>query len=229
MIVRKLMLVSAGVIGLSGTAYAADLPSAPIEAPAVTLPLAFDWTGFYVGAQIGYAWGNSDTDFTGGFTTSSTDPDGVVGGVHIGYNAQFNQIVVGLEGDIEASSMSGDESSGGAFGSTSSVDVNWQGSVRARLGYAMDNVLPYITGGVAFADVDVDSAITGFSSSSYSDTLTGWTVGAGVEYAFTQNITGRVEYRYTDFGDTNGEVDGGETASTDLKTHAVRVGISYKF
>jgi outer membrane immunogenic protein len=215
---------------MSGPVLAADLPVAPVEAPPVTLPLAFDWTGFYVGAQIGYAWAQADSTFNAGFPSLDYDADGVVGGVHVGYNAQFNQIVVGLEGDLEASSVSGDDAAGGGLGSYSEAELNWQGSIRARLGYAFDNVLPYITGGVAFGDWDLSAAApTVLGTVDSSETLVGWTIGAGVEYAFTQNVTARVEYRYTDYGDENVAIGNGLTNNVDLDSHAVRVGISYKF
>jgi outer membrane immunogenic protein len=178
-----------------------------------------------VGADIGYAWGNADVDVGGiGGESFSFDPDGVIGGVFVGYNAQFNQIVVGLEADVEASAASGDDTRGFA---TADADLNWQGSVRARLGYSIDNFLPYVTGGFAFSDWDL-KASNALTSGSDSETFTGWTVGGGLEYAFTQNVIGRVEYRYTDYGDTDIDI-GGDRTKFDLHTNAVRIGVSYKF
>lgn len=221
MSIRTLLITGIAAIVVSGPAFAADLAPAPIEPQPVVMPLAYDWTGFYVGAQVGYAWGSLDTDAA---FLPDPDTDGVVGGAHIGYNAQFNQIVVGLEGDIEASGMGGDERIGDF---TVNADNNWQGSVRARLGYAFDNVLPYVTGGVAFSDWDFTLREAGVAGRvEESDTLTGWTVGAGIEYGFTQNITARLEYRYTDFGSSDFNADDGDA---DLTSNAVRVGVSYKF
>ena len=105
---RRILLASAGVIALAGSAFAADLPSrAP---PPVYVPPApiFTWTGIYIGGQIGYAWGTSNTnlgDSFGDFTSFSTNNSGVIGGAHVGYNLQLSQFVVGLEGDVDGSSL----------------------------------------------------------------------------------------------------------------------------
>src|SRR5690606_14463473 len=116
-----------------------------------------------------------------------------------------SNVVVGIEADIAYANIDG---FGGGFdsggiaappGYGNDVDVNWTGAVRARLGYAVDRFLPYIAGGVAFADVDfTDNDSPDFDTD--GDTMVGWTIGAGVEYAFTDALIGRLEYRYTDFG-----------------------------
>ncbi len=231
MSIRTLLITGAAAVALSGPALAADLPAQPIEPAPVTMPIAYDWTGFYVGAQIGYAWGSTDIDIDGTDIELSPDADGVVGGLFIGYNVMFNQVVVGLEADIEATSISGDDDWDDDNGDLwhGDNDSNWQGSVRARLGYAFDNFLPYIQGGVAFLDRDVSVHFEGTDTRvEDSDTFTGWTVGAGFEYGFTPNITARVEYRYTDFVDSDFDFDGNDV-NADLTTNAVRVGVAYKF
>lgn len=224
--IRKTLLgasAAALLLATAGSAFAADLPSvAPYEAAA---PAGYyDWTGFYVGAQVGYAF--ADSDFGG-------DADGFVGGVHAGYNYQINNWVVGVEADVEYS----DASASGAVvlpapaGLTAfGIDNEWNGSVRARLGYAFDRVLVYATGGVAFGGFDV-RATNGLISSSDSATHVGWTVGAGVEYAITQNVTARAEYRYTDLGDKNYTFAApvGTVNFDAADIHTVRVGVSYKF
>jgi outer membrane immunogenic protein len=232
------LLFAGALIAAATPSFAADLAPAPIE-PIAPIAIPFNWGGFYVGADVGYSWSQTDTDFSGptlagaGIAPFSLSPDGdgVVGGVFVGYKAQFNQIVVGLEADIEAASNSGDDSIFltplGVTG-TSSVDKNWQGSVRARLGYAIDNFLPYITGGVAFGDFDVKATVPGFGTASDSKTFTGWTLGAGMDYAFTPNLIGRLEYRYTDYGDDNVTAFG-VTDKVAIKDSTVRVGIAYKF
>jgi outer membrane immunogenic protein len=232
--VMNLKLLLAGALIAAATpSFAADLAPAPVE-PIAPVVVPFTWAGFYVGADVGYSWSQTDSDFSGAGLlpaapfSLSPDGDGVVGGVFVGYNAQFNQIVVGLEADIEAASNSGDDTAtvlGVPF--TASVDKNWQGSVRARLGYAIDNFLPYITGGVAFGDFDLKYSTPGLSVSD-SKTFTGWTIGAGLDYAFTQNLIGRLEYRYTDYGDDNLTAFG-ITDKVDIKDSTVRVGIAYKF
>ena len=228
MSIRTLLIAGVAAVALSGPAFAADLPAQPVEPAPIAMPIAFDWTGFYIGAQVGYSWGNVDITVDGYDSDLSPDADGVVGGAFVGYNVQFNQIVVGLEGDIEASGISGDDDDDDAL-LEADADNNWQGSIRARLGFAFDNFLPYIQGGVAFSDWDVSvrDVITDDEIDD-SDTFTGWTVGAGLEYAFTQNITARVEYRYTDFGDSDFDLAGNDV-NADLTTNTVRVGVAYKF
>jgi outer membrane immunogenic protein len=245
----NLKYVLAGALIAAATpTFAADLAPAPME-PIAPVVLPMDWTGFYVGAQIGYSWASSDSTINNPFGDDidvDPDADGVLGGLYVGYNAQFNQIVIGLEGDIELSGVSGDATIGGLgvgtgllAGSTlfASADETWRGSVRARLGYAIDTFMPYITGGVAWSDVDVDSTLrtpggVNFNSS-FSQTYVGWTIGAGLEWAFTPNLIGRVEYRYTDFGsgddDQFNDFAPNIRNSVDFKDNAVRVGIAYKF
>lgn len=213
------------LIAVSGSAFAADA--------LVSAPVAYEWTGAYVGAQIGYGWGDVDSHdaaIQGGGSdwADSWKSNGVLGGIHVGYNQAFNSFVLGVEGDIEASGASGSVDSQYAGAIKTKIDV--QGSLRARLGYAMGPTLLYATGGLAVAHfrTNYDDGVTNDSS---SNTKAGWTLGAGVEYAFTQNWTTRVEYRYSDFGTftDNPATDSGYLYPTDVTTQSVRVGVSYKF
>lgn len=220
-------LLGASVAALlsATSAFAADLPAvAPYSAAA---PAAmYDWTGVYVGLQAGYAFGDADRENTAGFA-NSFDINGFVGGVHAGYNYQINSIVLGVEGDVEFSGIDGDDA--GVGGNVDKVDFNWMASLRGRLGVAFNRVLVYTTGGVAFADVDATTT-SGGASTSDSNSHVGWTLGAGVEVAVTQNVTARVEYRYTDFNDkTYTLTPTALNANYDYQIHAVRVGVSYKF
>ena len=216
--IRKNILgasVAAIVLATAGSAFAADLPAvAPYQAVA---PAGYyDWTGFYVGLQAGYAF--ADSDFGG-------DLDGFVGGVHAGYNYQINNWVLGIEADVDYSAA---DASGTVAGVAYDVDLEWLGSVRGRVGYAFDRVLVYATGGVAFGGIDASATAAGVTTSD-DNTHVGWTVGAGVEVAITNNVTARAEYRYTDLGDKNYNF-GGAVANLDAQDlHAVRVGVSYKF
>ena len=110
--------------------------------------------------------------------------------------------------------------------------LDWQASIRARLGIAVDRALIYVSGGVAFADVKHTISLTPavLPYHSYGSMRTGWTAGAGLEYAFTNNRTGRVDYRYADYGETNATtIANNANDRSRLTTHAVRVGISHKF
>lgn len=244
---KKVLLAGAALVAISSIpAVAADLGARPAPvykaAPAVVAP--YNWSGFYVGGQVGYQWNANDQSvsafapggafFDGPFGFSAR---GVVGGGHVGYNWQFGQWVAGIEGDFEGSGVKGDVTipatspvGPGAF----SVDQKWQASLRGRLGWTWDRVMIYGTGGIAWGNFDATATnLAAVLSESWSDTLTGWTLGAGVEWALWQNWTGRVEYRYTDYKSFTGVssvvAPGGSFGTDDLKFHTVRAGLSYRF
>lgn len=226
----KNVVLAGLVLGLSAVpTLAADVVE---DIPAVEAPAPFVWTGFYIGAQLGGGWSRVDQPYgnIGGpiiFSQDNSDGSGVVGGVHVGYNHQVGAFVLGAEADIDATGIDGDD--GGSGGDINGFEVDWMGSVRARAGYAMDRTLIYATGGYAFMRGTAYVADPG-EEEEVDGTFHGWTVGAGVEHAFTDNITARLEYRYTDFGakeltfDNNGYVE-----DIDPSFHTVKVGISYKF
>jgi len=217
----KKLLLALSLSLLASSAYAADAIIA--EAAPV-----FSWTGGYIGLQAGYAWGNGNVDQIGGPGFIDTDPDGFLGGVYAGYNYQMsNNIVIGAELDVVYANVDG---SGQVFlapgvpaGASATEELNWSGAARLRLGYAADRFLPYIAGGVAFGDIDISNDN---GPGSFGDTFTGWTIGVGLDYAMTDNLLLRAEYRYTDFGSESFEDFGSEV---DLKTNEVRFGIAYKF
>lgn len=217
-------------VGAATSASAADLGRGSIKdtyIPPDVYAKPFTWTGFYVGLQTGYVFGDTDQSFTDGTILGSADTSGWVYGGHVGYNWQMNSFVFGLEADIEGGGVGGSHSNaaGTVFAST---DMDWQGSLRARMGLAADRTLFYVTAGWAFAHANTD-AFTPTAAGSFSSDLDGWTVGAGIEYAVSSNFTIRGEYRYTDFGSVTGNLSGGVNMPLDLQTSAVRVGASWKF
>lgn len=238
---RKFLLSGAAIILFGPAAHAADI----IE------PAAFDWTGPYIGLQAGYGFGESDVE------GERSDPDvvtlpevealvdsdpveppdnsgsigleGFVGGLHAGYNWQSDSLVLGLEGDIEYSDMSGDTDTPW---SKIEQDIDWLGSLRLRAGFAMDRTLIYATGGLAVGEVDMRISDIDFGSNDNNETAWGWTIGGGVEYAFTDDLSGRLEYRYTDLDDTDlGSTTPEIGSSVDFSNtfHAVRAGLSWHF
>ncbi|QBR71807.1 porin family protein [Beijerinckiaceae bacterium] len=259
---RKFLLASVGAFALtSSAALAADLPSRappPIYVPPVPI---FTWTGIYVGGQVGYAWGQTHNHFVTAFPgiavfaddSFGQNPNGVIGGAHVGYNYQINQWVLGLEGSVDGTSMKKTVlfAPGAAFfapvgffgsGVTATTRADIQGSIRGRIGVAWDRALIYATGGVAFGGFN--TSYTFFSpffalggTSSFSTTRVGWTVGGGIEYAVTNNWSVRAEYRYTDFGRTTyapfstvfAPFGGGFTGHHHFTQNQVQVGFSYKF
>lgn len=217
-------LLGAAVMSVSA-ASAADLPT---KAPAFVAPVPYyNWTGFYVGADIGGGWGRHDrTVIPTGFLTEY-DSSGILGGIHAGYNWQMQAIVVGLEADFKASSIKGDD--GGAGGTLDETKLKWLGTVRGRIGYAWDRFLLFATGGWAYANLEhFNNAAPG---QTFDTNRNGWTLGAGGQYAWTNNLSGRIEYRYYDLGTyTNGAPTNGilpyEVSNT---FHTVTAGLSFKF
>ena len=264
---RRILMASVGAVALAGTAVAADLPSRappPVYLPPVPI---FTWTGIYVGGQIGYGWGQNNTNFGdnfGDFTSFSYNASGVIGGAHVGYNLQLNQwgpqwgqFVIGLEGDVDGTSLSKSSTLFVPFGASlgfapyagvGSFNVNHsvEGSIRGRIGYAWDRALIYATGGVAFGGFNGNACVnyaatTQFDAfgacASASTTRVGWTVGGGIDYAVTNNWSIRAEYRYTDFGHATVFANGltnpiagdlGAFVNRHFKENRVQVGFSYK-
>ena len=216
--------VLAACAGLFAAAVAAPASAADMPMPykAAPMPAAgpFNWSGFYVGLNGGYAWGNSTwTDSTGATSGDFTASGGMAGGT-VGYNLQMSSLVVGFEGDVDASWLKGN-----AATSCCETKNNWFATARARLGYGMDRFMPFITAGGAFGDVKTDTAI-----GSATATRAGWTAGAGVEYAFMGAWSAKLEYLYADLGKASCPA-ATCTLATDvtLKTNIVRAGVNYHF
>ncbi|MEX0346059.1 MAG: outer membrane protein [Rhizobiaceae bacterium] len=191
----------------------------------------YSWSGLYVGGQVGYGFGDTSHSFSNLAPGGDSSPDGFLGGVHIGYMMPMDQVVLGVEADIEATGMDGTYQNPTAGTSSGSTDINWQGSVRAKVGYDMGQYLPYVTAGVAFADVDYGGGPLGGPCCGYSSTAVGWTAGAGMNVAITDAIFGGFEYRYTDFGTESGGLAPTFPAvimPVDLQTHTFRVSLSVK-
>jgi outer membrane immunogenic protein len=224
---KRLILASVAALAtvtMMGAANAADIAwrqPMPMQAPAYYAP--YNWTGFYVGINGGGSWGSSEWSSLVGSTGSFDVSGGLVGGT-IGYNWQLGQWVFGLEGDIDWSDIRGTTSSGVCAGTSCETRNNWLGTGRARIGYAFDRFLPYVTGGVAFGDVK--ASVAGFGST--TNTNAGWTLGGGIEAAITGPWTAKVEYLYVDLGNTSCS---GCLLSTnvDFHTNIVRGGINYRF
>ena len=214
-------IILAGALALiAAPALAADLPrrsAAVAPAPAYAAPI-FTWSGFYVGAQVGYGWGKDKATY--GATAVSTSPDGILGGVHAGYNWQSGAFVYGVEADLEYANQK-DKAVVGVNSYNSKIGTS--GSLRLRAGYAFDRTLLYVTGGLAGADIS-HANLTGAVKNSGAEY--GWTLGAGLEHALTQNWSARAEYRYSDFGKSKWAAGVNKADTTD---HTVRIGLSYRF
>jgi outer membrane immunogenic protein len=215
------LAILAGPAVLAGQALAADLPRRSYQQPAYnSVPPAFTWTGFYLGLNAGTVWG----DFTNAGKFIDTKA-GFTGGVTAGYNYQISNIVVGLEGDYNYSGMGG---RGFAVPGPTFVqgDLTSFGTLRARLGMSFDRALIYATGGYAFGFSSLESG--GFKSDT---THNGYVLGAGLEYAFTQNISAKAEYLYMPLDAKNSLVIPGYGAGskTGVDANVIRAGVNYRF
>jgi outer membrane immunogenic protein len=234
---NRLLLASACAVALSGSVLAADLP---LQAPPPSAPV-FSWTGVYIGGQIGYGWGEDSGNvslqgplgalaFPATSTSTSTQTQGVIGGGHIGYNWQINQFVLGLEGQVDGTSLSKSTEPVPSLVYNVTTAAPLQGSFLGRIGYVFDRTLVYATGGGVYTWIRNDYAIRGLGAS-FSTSRTGWTVGGGIDYAVDNNWSIRVEYRYTNLGYSN---DGTIVFPDVFQSHhwtenQVQVGFNYKF
>lgn len=212
----RTILVSALLAGTATTTMAADLvepvPAAP-EA-VVEQTQVYSWDGAYLGIFGGANWLHSSLDNGGALDRSGTQTGGMLGGF-AGWNRQLdNNIVFGIEGDLKYD-WNGKKYNG--------VDVgtDWGGSARARVGYAFDNALIYGAGGWTATNAYVDPS---GNNNSKEKMLNGWTLGAGVDYKFTDNVFARAEYRFNDFGKEN--FNG---TKADFNQHEAIIGVGFKF
>lgn len=208
------VLAGAAALFASAAAQAADVimeePPAPVAME--TLPVA-SWAGAYAGAVASYGFNGKASGLIG----PDVDTEGFAGSGFAGYNWQTNNFVYGVEGDVGYSGMDGTD--GG-----NKVEGGLNGSIRARLGVAAtDRVLIYGTAGGAAERTEVSNVL-----GDDDKTLLGYTVGAGVDAKLTDQVFGRVEYRYTDYGSDTFNT-GGVAQEVDTKDHKVSVGLGVKF
>lgn len=208
------MLRLAGVVLLSAasmlsclSAQAADVPAEMEPVAPIAHVLAFSWTGLYLGGAVGWIGTNSDyatgavvlgTPF---IVSSVSGKNGLSYGILSGYNCQIGQLVLGVEGDftgwtagkIQYTAITGD---------FLTAHSKWGGSIRGRLGYGADRTLFYLTGGSAFVSNEASIPLTGISIGG-DGIRWGWTVGGGLDYAFTNNWFTGIEYRYSHYQTKN--------------------------
>jgi outer membrane immunogenic protein len=243
---KRILIVGALALASAAPAFAADLPlpAAPLpRAPVGYVPVipTFTWTGFYLGLNGGYGFGQTKwttpSGPVGGFAT-----DGWLAGGTIGGNYEIGQFVVGAEGDIDWQNLRGGQTSGlcapAIIGGCATAS-NWLATIRGRVGFAAERILVYATGGGAFTNIKPSTGALSYGGG----TEPGWTAGAGVEYGITDNWTAKFEYLYASFSKAtcsvgscsagNAALPGGfpgvAPASVSLTENIVRAGINYKF
>jgi outer membrane immunogenic protein len=262
--IAKILLVAAAIAVAGTPVLAADMAAAPTYSKAPVAALAYNWTGFYGGLNAGGVWSDAGTAFTaspvffagGGAVPLSADGSvglsktGFTGGAQAGYNWQSDRFVLGLEADInytdikKSASVTRATSIGLPLGYTvfESVSSDWLATVRGRAGFAANNWLFYVTGGLAVANFGFTQGSTfpdcpcGVVRTS-SSTKTGWTAGGGVEYAIGAAWSVKAEYLYVDLGTQSFSDNLGAfgfplaafTHQAHLKENIARVGLNYHF
>jgi outer membrane immunogenic protein len=237
---KTILLASTFLFAVAGNALAAD--AVVYEPTPEVVPAGFVWTGGYVGLHAGYAWSRGMGDYldTAGDAVEKADvaSHGWLGGVQAGYNYQVGNWVIGVEGDIAWSNANGfnDITAGRYDVADIEVNMDWLASLAARAGISMDRTLFYAKGGVGFAQVELgDSEGNGHPiAGAGSDTLTGWTVGGGVEHAVTDNWTVKAEYQFYRFASDMAIIKFSDglrmrTFDDNIDVHALKVGLNYKF
>jgi outer membrane immunogenic protein len=244
--VKRVFLAGVAVVALAvaDSARAADLPRAmPMKAP-VMAPV-YNWSGFYVGGSIGYDWGTltrTSTSLTTGVTGApiSFSDNGVFGGGQLGYNwTWMPNIIFGIEADVFGAGINGSNTVVTATNTHRYDDkVDWFGTVRGRLGYAVNNWLFYGTGGFAWAHdqltrnqlAGVSAGATPGTAQSASITKTGWTAGGGIEVGLAANWSVKAEYLYLRFG-TDGYLfpTAARQENAYIQMQTARIGVNYRF
>jgi outer membrane immunogenic protein len=219
--VLSLIGVPFAMMASAPRADAADLSLAPLyKAPPPEVAPIYNWTGFYLGANGGGGWGHS---FWNANATGINPSGGQAGGT-LGYNRQLGNVVFGVEGDVDWSGLSGRNTTPGCPGGCTTSD-SWLSTVRGRIGYAFDRVMPYATGGLAVGDIRASAA--GLAGG--STTNAGWTLGGGVEVALPGNWSAKAEYLRVALGGFNCTGCGVPTNNVSLQENVFRAGVNYHF
>jgi outer membrane immunogenic protein len=241
--------IGAAVVGIKA-ASATDLPAPVYTKAPVKVDPAYDWSGFYLGVHAGYIWGRSRVFDNGVLTESGAPTDGFVGGLLAGYNRQLGPFVLGLEGDFGWSNAKGS----GIITpppppppppapppappppeplprGPNTYHLMWDSHFVGKVGFTSDRWLLFATGGIAIAGFNFQEGVPPGRppSNRIPATYVGFSVGGGVEYAFTQNLLGRLQYIYDDFGGKSFTPAYGGTYRVNLTSQTLRGGLSWKF
>jgi len=216
-ILKSVLLASFASTLVATATMAADLPdeaAAPEIAPAPVSGTAYDWTGAYGGINLGLGFSG---DFDNNFGADLDSSRGFIGGGVAGYNHQIDKFVLGIEADVNYSTLQAETG-------VTDADLNLLGTVTARFGYTpVDRVLAYAEGGYAFGRTEL--AVPGASDRAFAN---GFAVGGGLEYAITNNVLSGVEYNYVDLSEENFNVGIGNTEA-DFSGHVVKFNLKYKY
>jgi outer membrane immunogenic protein len=243
-------VVAASALATAASAADMPVPAAPAYAPPVYRPVIYDWSGIYGGAHLGAGLLEDQVTTT---TTTILQPSGtvtklspfsVVAGAQAGFNYQIQQLVVGAEGTFTWSNISGTQINPSLIPTFSEMSIStprWYATATGKVGFAANDFLFYAKGGAAWMSVNytqtVSAGVGNVSSQTITDTRSGFTVGGGIEYGITENLSGRVEYDYLNFGTKTYTFANLNTAPAPLvlpvsirsSTSLITAGINYRF
>ena len=235
---KRQLLVTVSTLALTGIASAADLPARmPVKAMPAPV-IVQQWAGPYIGINGGAIWHRQESDT---YAASGTVPyaldrkvtatGGMVGG-QVGYNWQSQNVVFGLEADLDWVGASKSQVVAAASSLTFTSKLNWLSTVRARLGFAAGQTLFFATGGLAIGGVKNNWRFTATPALAVesNDTRVGWTAGGGIEHFISSNVTLKAEALYVDLGKQS-QLGPGSTYVTHFKNTAIigRAGVNLKW
>jgi outer membrane immunogenic protein len=236
---KRMLVVGALLFASADVVLAADIATPPPPAPPnsylpTTAPI--NWGGFYIGVNSGYGFGTSNwtaapASRAAGATIGSFNTSGLLVGGTLGLNLQANAFVFGVETDGDWTNLNGSSSSNNycsLVAATCETKSDWLSTARIRIGYAFNQILVYGTGGIAFGDIQSGLNPPATFGSSIN---VGWTAGAGIEYAFSQNWSAKIEYLYINLGNVSCPVNCGPAVpfTVPLAENVIRAGVNFKF
>ncbi|MFZ0527142.1 MAG: outer membrane beta-barrel protein [Xanthobacteraceae bacterium] len=237
-----LVALALAAMAIAAPVYAADLPVAPPANPPVPIPPAiYNWTGFYFGGNVGAGLlsdsiSQAGTGTTNLVTSQTAHPVGLIGGGQAGFNYQFDRWVIGAEAAWSASNITGygigQATGGGADQERNTSNPQWLSAVTGRAGYAANDWLFYAKGGGAWMHVqytqDTLASSATILTQVINDNRSGFTVGAGIEYGMTENLSARLEYDFYDFGSKTYQFAQTPTSIASY-LHTLTFGLNYRF
>jgi outer membrane immunogenic protein len=247
---KKILLATSALLATVCVASAADLAARHYaKAPVAPIATVYDWTGFYIGGHVGGGWGDQGSTelppgtgaFPAGTVFAKNHPSGFLGGVQGGYNWQFSNVVLGVEGEYSWADMKGDAQTASipipAIVTHTTTKVDDIATVTGRIGYAFNNWLFYGKGGWAWARTGSNSEVTRsgvpFNYTSSRSDRDGWVLGAGIEWGFAPNWSAKIEYEHIDLGNKTVQINSTAAATSFVDSSSridvVKAGVNYRF
>jgi outer membrane immunogenic protein len=235
---KKMILRAVAAAVFAGVALSAQAADMPRPAPAYKAPVVvpvYNWNGFYIGGNIGWAFGNSSVTYNPTGATWDIGKNAFMGGVQAGVNWQTGAFVFGIEGEWDWLNGKGSRNllaGPGVAGLWGEGGSNWMATIAGRVGYAADNVLWYAKGGAGWVE-NTATIYNGGGGTLWTGTETsvGWLIGGGVEVGLTPNWTAKIEYNYLNLDNWTGAplIVPNDSVSISRTIQTVKGGINYKF